>query len=145
MCGRSSRRRHRRTPTRGLPDPENATGLTTVALGFYLRSRRIRPADRESSYRAVERLIATSAELVDEGEFAAVGQLLADATFVGGAGTVSGGGAIEKMLRDNVIVYDDGAPRTKHITTQSQTMTQPVAGISITGYTTSAATAGPRD
>ena len=30
---------------------------------------------------------------------------------------MSGRGAIEKMLRDNVIVYDDGTPRTKHVTT----------------------------
>jgi 3-phenylpropionate/cinnamic acid dioxygenase small subunit len=30
---------------------------------------------------------------------------------------VSGRDAIEKMLRDNVIVYDDRTPRTKHITT----------------------------
>ena len=28
-----------------------------------------------------------------------------------------GGDAIEKMLRDNVIVYDDGTPRTRHVTT----------------------------
>ena len=75
------------------------------------------PADQESSYRAIERLIATYAELVDDGDFAAVGQLLADATFTGGTGAVSGGDAIEKLLRDNVIVYEDGTPRTKHITT----------------------------
>ena len=75
------------------------------------------PADHESSYRAIERLIATYAELVDDGDFAAVGRLLADATFTGGAGAVSGGDAIEKMLRDIVIVYDDGTPRTKHVTT----------------------------
>ena len=75
------------------------------------------PADQESSYRAIERLIATYAELVDDGDFAAVGRLLADATFTGGAGSVSGRDAIEKMLRDNVIVYDDGTPRTKHVTT----------------------------
>jgi 3-phenylpropionate/cinnamic acid dioxygenase small subunit len=75
------------------------------------------PGDRESSYRAIERLIATYAELVDDGDFAAVGRLLADATFTGGGGAVSGGDAIEKMLRDNVIVYDDGTPRTKHLTT----------------------------
>jgi len=73
--------------------------------------------DQESSYRAIERLIATYAELVDGGEFAAVGRLLADARFTGAAGTVSGGDAIEKMLRDNVIVYDDATPRTKHVTT----------------------------
>jgi len=78
------------------------------------------PADQESSYRAIERLIATYAGLVDDGDFAAVGRLLANATFTGGAGAVSGGDAIEKMLRDNVIVYDDGTPRTKHITTQSR-------------------------
>ena len=75
-------------------------------LGFWfrLRSGCVRPADHESSYRAIERLIATYAELVDDGDFAAVGRLLADATFTGGAGAVSGGDAIEKMLRDNVIV-----------------------------------------
>jgi 3-phenylpropionate/cinnamic acid dioxygenase small subunit len=75
------------------------------------------PGDQESSYRAIESLIATYAELVDDGDFAAVGLLLADAAFSGGAGSVSGRGAIEKMLRDNVIVYDDGTPRTKHVTT----------------------------
>ena len=73
--------------------------------------------DRESSYWAIASLIATYAELVDDGDFAAVGRLLADATFSGGAGSVSGRDAIEKMLRDNVIVYDDGTPRTKHVTT----------------------------
>ena len=75
------------------------------------------PADRESSYRAIERLIATYAELVDDGDFAAVGRLMADATFTGGNGVVTGGDAIENMLRDNVIVYEDGTPRTKHVTT----------------------------
>ena len=77
----------------------------------------MRPADRESSYRAIERLIATYAELVDDGDFAAVGRLMADATFTGATGMVTGGDAIEHMLRDNVIVYEDGTPRTKHVTT----------------------------
>jgi hypothetical protein len=49
----------------------------------------MRPADRESGYRAIERLIATYAELVDDGDFAAVGRLLADATFTGGTGVVT--------------------------------------------------------
>ena len=75
------------------------------------------PADQESSYWAIERLISTYAELVDGGDFAAVGLLLADATFMGAAGSLSGGDAIEKMLRDNVMLYDDGTPRTKHVTT----------------------------
>jgi ketosteroid isomerase-like protein len=68
------------------------------------------PSDQKSSYWAIASLIATYAELVDGGDFAAVGLLLADATFTGGAGSVSGRDAIEKMLRDNVNVYDDGTP-----------------------------------
>ena len=70
-----------------------------------------------ASHRAIENLIATYAELVDDGDFAGVGELLADATFTSASGSVSGADAIEKLLRDNVIVYDDGTPRTKHVTT----------------------------
>jgi hypothetical protein len=75
------------------------------------------PTDPSSSYRAIENLIATYAELMDGGDFAGVGMLLADATFTAGAGSVSGGDGIEKMLRDNLIIYEDGTPRTKHVTT----------------------------
>jgi 3-phenylpropionate/cinnamic acid dioxygenase small subunit len=70
-----------------------------------------------SVYRAIENLIATYAELVDDGDFAGLGTLLADATFTGSGAPVSGPAAIEKMFRDTVIVYDDGTPRTKHVTT----------------------------
>ena len=63
------------------------------------------PTDASSSYRAIENLIATYAELVDDGDFARVGILLVDAIFTGGAGSVRGGDAIEKMLRDNLIMY----------------------------------------
>jgi len=70
-----------------------------------------------TSHRTIENLIATYAELIDNGDFAGVGVLLAHATFTGAAGTVRGGNAIEKMLRDIVIVYEDGTPRTKHVTT----------------------------
>jgi 3-phenylpropionate/cinnamic acid dioxygenase small subunit len=75
------------------------------------------PTDPPSSSRAIENLIASYAELVDDGDFTGVGILLADATFTGGAGSVSGREAIEKLLRDSVILYDDGTPRTKHVTT----------------------------
>lgn len=75
------------------------------------------PSGEQSSYRAIENLIAAYAELVDDGDFEGVARLLADATFTGGAGSVSGGAAIEKVLRDNVIIYDDGTPRTKHLIT----------------------------
>ncbi len=74
------------------------------------------PNNPPSSDRAIENLIATYAELVDDGDFG-VGTLLADATFIGGAGSVSGRDAIEKMLQDRLIVYEDGTPRTKHVTT----------------------------
>jgi 3-phenylpropionate/cinnamic acid dioxygenase small subunit len=70
-----------------------------------------------SGHRAIENLIAKYAELVDDGDFTGVGALLADATFTGGAGSVTGRDAIEKMLHESLIVYDDGTPRTKHITT----------------------------
>lgn len=75
------------------------------------------PAEPPSSYRAIENLIATYAELVDDGDFAGLGTLLADATFTGSGAPVSSPDAIEKMFRDMLIVYNDGTPRTKHFTT----------------------------
>jgi 3-phenylpropionate/cinnamic acid dioxygenase small subunit len=75
------------------------------------------PANPPSSHLAIQNLIVTYAELVDDGDFAGLGALLADATFTGGGEPVSGPDAIEKMFRDMLIVYDDGTPRTKHVTT----------------------------
>jgi 3-phenylpropionate/cinnamic acid dioxygenase small subunit len=75
------------------------------------------PADGESSHRAIAALITRYAELVDEGDFAGLGALLADAAFVGGPAPVTGGEAIRRMFEDTVIVYDDGTPRTQHVTT----------------------------
>jgi 3-phenylpropionate/cinnamic acid dioxygenase small subunit len=89
------------------------------------------PTDPPPSYRAIENLIATYAELVDAGDFARVGILLADATFTSAAGSVSGRDAIEKMLRDSLIVYDDGTPRTKHITTNVAIEVDEEAGTAI--------------
>ena len=75
------------------------------------------PADPPSSHWAIQNLIATYAELVDDGDFTGLDALLADATFAGSDAPVSGPEAIEKMFRDMLIVYDDGTPRTKHVTT----------------------------
>ncbi|HEX4672234.1 MAG TPA: nuclear transport factor 2 family protein [Solirubrobacteraceae bacterium] len=75
------------------------------------------PADPPSSYRAIEKLIYTYAELVDGGDFAAVGRLFTDARFTGARGSVTGQDAIERMLSEQVILYEDGTPRTKHVTT----------------------------
>ncbi|MFE0020645.1 nuclear transport factor 2 family protein [Amycolatopsis sp. NPDC059021] len=70
-----------------------------------------------TSHWAVENLIARYAELVDDGDFAGLGVLLADATFIGSGEPVSGREAIEKMFRDTLIVYADGTPKTQHVTT----------------------------
>jgi ketosteroid isomerase-like protein len=75
------------------------------------------PAGPPPSGRAIENLIATYAELVDHADFAGLGALLADATFTGSGAPVSGAIAIEQMFRDMLVVYDDGTPRTKHVTT----------------------------
>ena len=56
-----------------------------------------------SSHRAIENLIASYAELVDGGDFAGVGALLADATFTGGRGPVTGRDAIQKMFHDTLM------------------------------------------
>ncbi|MEU8994718.1 nuclear transport factor 2 family protein [Streptomyces caniferus] len=74
------------------------------------------PADSPSGYHAVANLVARYAELVDDGDFAGLGVLLADATFTGSGAPVRGREAIEKMFRDTLIVYSDGTPRTHHVT-----------------------------
>ncbi|MFJ9537611.1 nuclear transport factor 2 family protein [Streptomyces sp. NPDC101225] len=66
---------------------------------------------------AVTNLIARYAELVDTGDFAGVGALFADAVFIGSGAPLEGGEAVERMLRNTVILYEDGTPRTHHVTT----------------------------
>ncbi|MFG2698506.1 nuclear transport factor 2 family protein [Kitasatospora sp. NPDC048407] len=66
---------------------------------------------------AIENLIARYAELVDDGNFAGLADLLADATFTGSGDPISGRDAIERMFRSMLIVYADGTPRTQHVTT----------------------------
>ncbi|MHB9756456.1 nuclear transport factor 2 family protein [Streptomyces sp. BYX5S] len=74
--------------------------------------------DAAVAVRAVENLIATYAELVDTGDLAGAGRLFTEGVFVGSDGTeFVGSEAVEGMLRDRVIVYGDGTPRTHHVTT----------------------------
>ncbi|WP_318306454.1 nuclear transport factor 2 family protein [Amycolatopsis solani] len=68
-------------------------------------------------YRALANLIFSYAALVDAGDFAGVGELFAHGSFVGSGGSSFGAAAVERMLRETVIVYEDGTPRTKHVTT----------------------------
>ncbi|KOG63956.1 aromatic-ring-hydroxylating dioxygenase [Streptomyces griseoflavus] len=72
--------------------------------------------DPTPSHRAIENLIARYAELVDDGDFAGLGVLLGDATFIGSGAPISGAEAIERMFRETLIVYGDGTPRTQHVT-----------------------------
>ncbi|MFB7663683.1 nuclear transport factor 2 family protein [Kitasatospora sp. NPDC056138] len=89
------------------------------------------PADPTSSHRAIENLIARYAELVDDGDFAGLGILLADATFTGSGEPVSGRDAIEKMFQDTLIVYADGTPRTQHVTTNVAVEVDEQAGTAV--------------
>ncbi|MYT71801.1 MULTISPECIES: nuclear transport factor 2 family protein [unclassified Streptomyces] len=66
---------------------------------------------------AVTHLITRYAELVDTGDFAGVGALFAKASFIGSGPPVEGAEAVERMLRESVILYEDGTPRTHHVTT----------------------------
>jgi 3-phenylpropionate/cinnamic acid dioxygenase small subunit len=68
-------------------------------------------------YRALENLVYAYAALVDAGDFAGVGELFAEGAFAGTGGVLRGAAAVERMLRETVIVYEDGTPRTKHVTT----------------------------
>jgi len=68
-------------------------------------------------FREIENLIARYAELVDDGDFAGVGELLSEATYRGSGEPLVGGVAIEEWFRNTVIVYEDGTPRTHHVTT----------------------------
>ncbi|HZX05601.1 nuclear transport factor 2 family protein [Kribbella sp.] len=73
----------------------------------------IDPADG----RELENLILRYAELVDDGDFTAVAELLADATYRGSGAPLQGRAEIEQWFRDTLIVYPDGTPRTQHVTT----------------------------
>ncbi|MEV5375864.1 nuclear transport factor 2 family protein [Streptomyces nondiastaticus] len=88
-------------------------------------------ADPIPSYRAIENLIARYAELVDDGDFAGLGSLLADAVFIGSGGPVRGSDAIEKMFRDSLLVYADGTPRTQHVTTNVAIEVDEQAGVAV--------------
>ncbi|MGW3959474.1 nuclear transport factor 2 family protein [Amycolatopsis sp. NPDC005003] len=68
-------------------------------------------------YRALENLVFSYASLVDAGDFAGVGALFAEGAFAGSGGVLRGAAEVERMLRGSVLVYEDGTPRTKHVTT----------------------------
>lgn len=87
--------------------------------------------DSLPSHRIIENLIARYAELVDDGDFAGLGALLADATFHGSGEPVGGSAAIEEMFRNTVIVHADGTPRTQHVTTNIRVEVDEQAGAAV--------------
>ncbi|MFD7135230.1 nuclear transport factor 2 family protein [Streptomyces sp. NPDC059894] len=86
------------------------------------------PVEPPSGHRAVENLIARYAELADDGDFAGLGVLLADAVFTGSGAPVTGRDAIDQMFRDTLIVYADGTPRTQHVVTNVAVEVDEAAG-----------------
>jgi 3-phenylpropionate/cinnamic acid dioxygenase small subunit len=72
----------------------------------------------QSSERESENLIATYAFLVDDGKFDDLGALLDRCDFRLGSGpAIRGKEAIAKFARDALQVFEDGTPRTRHVTT----------------------------
>lgn len=69
------------------------------------------------SVQAITQLVHRYAELVDDGDFTGVGELLAEATFENSSGAYTGAAAISTWFRQSIRVYPDGTPRTSHLTT----------------------------
>jgi len=85
--------------------------------------------DPLTSVRAIENLLAEYAECVDAGDFARLGVMFADATFGGeGDAAVHGRDAVEQLFGALVRVYEDGTPRTKHVTTNVHVEVDDAAG-----------------
>lgn len=68
---------------------------------------------------AIAELIYRYAELIDEGDFAGVGELLADAvvTFEGNDREFRGADQIGRLYEHSTRRYPDGTPRSKHVMT----------------------------
>ena len=69
---------------------------------------------------AVEHIVYGYAERIDLGDFAGVAELFAHARYKGGGPNdpgVKGSAPVLKIMETMVRRYDDGTPRTKHVTT----------------------------
>lgn len=71
---------------------------------------------------AVEALILRYAERIDRGDFAGVGELFAEGSIAGPDGTVlaRGQAEVQALYERTTRRYEDGTPRTKHVTTNLQ-------------------------
>ena len=68
---------------------------------------------------AIEALLYAYAERIDAGDFTGVGALFADGEIQAGANgpAFRGADAVRRLYESTVRRYDDGTPRTKHVTT----------------------------
>jgi SnoaL-like domain len=69
---------------------------------------------------AIEHIVYGYAERIDLGDLAGVAELFADALYKGGGPDdpgVQGAAPVQQILETMVRRYDDGTPRTKHVTT----------------------------
>jgi 3-phenylpropionate/cinnamic acid dioxygenase small subunit len=67
---------------------------------------------------AIENLLHAYAERIDAGDFAGVGELFANAVILGPDGTRVASGATEaqRLYERTTRRYEDGTPRTRHVT-----------------------------
>ena len=74
--------------------------------------------DDEAAQGAIAALIYEYAERIDAGDLAGVAALFAQATYRSRqGGAYRGRDAVLAVLGERVILYPDGTPRTKHVTT----------------------------
>jgi ketosteroid isomerase-like protein len=84
----------------------------------------------ETSRQAIERLILTYAERIDRGDFAGVGELFADGVISGpdGDALARGRAEVESLYERTTRRYEDGTPRTKHVTSNLRVDVDEAAG-----------------
>ena len=74
-----------------------------------------------SSHREIENLLYRYAEAIDRGDFARVGEILGHAAVSGPDGNAGPIGAdfVREMYEKTARRYEDGTPRTQHVTTNA--------------------------
>jgi len=72
----------------------------------------------DSSYGQIANLLARYAFVTDDGDFAALGRLFAQGSFALNGDRLAHGAAAVTELAERVLqIYEDGTPRTRHVTT----------------------------
>ena len=81
------------------------------------------------NYRLIENLVYLYAERIDRGDLAGVAELFRHGRIQAGPGVVfEGADEVRRMYDGATRLYDDGTPRTKHVTTNVQVDVDEEAG-----------------